>query len=76
MIYDVARLVLGLAVVFFHRPIADFIMERERALDYLIRSRGVNLPQPPSESTAHNIYFFLGSFIVVMSLARLWFGLY
>src|SRR5436305_463951 len=59
MVADVARLFLGLLVVLFHRPIAEYILAREQALDNMIRSRGVRLlPEPPSAATAHTIYFF------------------
>ena len=76
MIVDIARLVLGLLVVLFHQPLANFIMAREHALDRLLRARGVRFPEPPSESMAHNIYFGLGVFISVISMARIWFSLY
>src|SRR3954463_6400086 len=73
MIADVARVFLGLLVVLFHRPIAEYILAREQAVDNMIRSRGVRLlPPPPSTATAHPIYFFLGAFICVFSLPRLW----
>ena len=75
MIVDIARLVLGLLVMVFHRPLANFIMARERALDRILRARGFRFPEPPSESMAHNIYFGLGAFICVISMARLWFFL-
>ena len=75
MIVDIARLVLGLLVMLFHQPLANFIMARERTLDRILRSRGVRFPEPPSESMAHNIYFGLGVFICVISMARIWFFL-
>jgi len=65
-------LFLGLLITAFHRPIADFMLRQERALDVLFRSRGVRLPPPPSETTAHNIYFVLGITLSVLQLARLW----
>ena len=75
MIVDIARLFLGLLIMVFHRPLANFIMARERALDRILRARGVRFPEPPSESMAHNIYFGLGAFICVISMARIWFSL-
>ena len=65
-------LFLGLLITAFHRPIADFMLRQERALDVLFRSRGVRLPPPPTETTAHNIYFVLGITLSVLQLARLW----
>lgn len=75
MIVDIARLLLGLLVMVFHRPVANFIMARERALDHLLRARGFRFPEPPSERVAHNIYFGLGAFISLISMARIWFAL-
>lgn len=75
MIVDIARLLFGLLVMLFHRPLANFIMAREHALDRVLRARGVRFPEPPGENMAHNIYFGLGVFICVISIARLWFFL-
>jgi hypothetical protein len=75
MIADFARLVLGLIVALFHRPIAHFILDREHALDGFFRRHGVHFPEPPSEATMHNIYFGLGLFISLFSMARIWLAL-
>ena len=75
MVADFARLVLGLVVALFHRPIAHFIMEREHVLDSFFRRHGVHFPEPPSEATMHNIYFCLGLFIALFSMARIWLAL-
>jgi hypothetical protein len=72
MAADLARLVLGLVVALFHRPIAQFIIEREHALDGFFRRHGVHFPEPPSEATMHNTYFCLGLFISLVSMARIW----
>jgi len=72
MVVDFSRLVLGLIVAVFHRPIADFMLEREHSLDSFFRSRGVYLPEPPSETTCQNLYFGLGIFICLFSIARIW----
>jgi hypothetical protein len=71
MVQMVAGLLLGLAIALFHRRIADYMLQQERALDYLFRSRGVRLPPPPSESTARNIYFILGIVIALLQAGRL-----
>jgi hypothetical protein len=68
-------LFLGLLITLFHRPIADFMLRQERALDMLFRSRGVRLPPPPTEAMAHNIYFVLGIILTLVQLTRLWFTL-
>jgi len=72
MMGDFARLVLGLIVAAFHRPIADFIMEREHALLAFFRRHDVHFPEPPSEATLHNIYFCLGLFISLFSIVHIW----
>jgi hypothetical protein len=75
MVADFARLVLGLIVALFHRPIANFILERELVLDGYFRRHGVHFPEPPAEATLHNIYFFLGIFISLFSIAHIWLSL-
>lgn len=72
MIADVARLLFGLLIVAFHRPVAEYILREEERLVVLFRSRGVPLPHAPSTATAHNIYFGLGMFVCLLSLVRLW----
>ena len=75
MIADFTNLVLGLLVALFHRPIANFILEREHCLDAFFRRHGVHFPEPPSQATAHNIYFCLGLFISLFSIAHIWLSL-
>lgn len=75
MVADFARLVLGLLVALFHRPIGSYILRREHALDSFFRRYGVCFPEPPSESVLHNVYFCLGLFISLFSIAHLWFTL-
>jgi len=71
MVVDVARLLFGLLIVAFHRPLADFILRQEAQLVALFQSRGVSMPIP-SQTTARNVYFGLGMVVSVLSLARLW----
>jgi hypothetical protein len=75
MIADFTNLVLGLLVALFHRPIANFILDREHALDSFFRRHGVHFPAPPTQATAHNIYFCLGLFISLFSIAHIWLSL-
>jgi hypothetical protein len=72
MVGDFARLVLGLLVALFHKPIATYIIDREHALDSFFHRHGVHFPEPPSEATMHNIYFCLGLFISLFSIAKIW----
>lgn len=72
MAIDITRLALGLLIALFHRPIADFILRQEEGMVVLLRSRGVPLPNVPSRTTAHNLYFALGMVVAVISLLRVW----
>lgn len=69
---EVTRMLVGLLVMAFHRRIADFILEQERVFVGLLHSRGLNFPAPPTPETTRNIYFGLGTFIVVWEMARIW----
>ena len=76
MIVEITRLLLGVAIAVFHRPLASMVMQKERALDGYFRSRGVELPAPPSDTTAQNLYFSIGIFISLIEAGRIWFSLY
>ena len=69
---DVTRLAIGLAIAFFHRPIADFMLEQETSLVVLFRQRGVVLPSVPRRSTVHTLYFFTGIGIALFEVVRIW----
>ena len=69
---EIGRLLLGLLVVGLHRHIADFVLERERTLVLNFRERGFPLPTALSTETAHNLYFGLGLFIVLVEFLRLY----
>lgn len=71
MAFELLRLLLGFVIAAFHRPIADFIMERERVLVIAFRERGIPAPTLTTEA-ARNVYFCLGIFIVLLEMARLW----
>jgi hypothetical protein len=75
MIIEITRLLLGVAIAVFHRPLAIMIMQQERVLDGYFRSRGVQLPAPPSDSTAQNLYFVIGIFIALIESGRIWLSL-
>jgi hypothetical protein len=71
MTFEIARLVLGLTMVYFHQPIADYILEHERVLIIAFRERGIPVPVL-SRHAAYNIYFSLGLFVVLLELFRIW----
>ena len=75
MLVDVARLLMGVLIAVFHRPLANMVMRQERALDGYFRSRGVHLPAPPSDTAAQNLYFVIGIFICLIEAGRIWFSI-
>ncbi len=75
MVVEIARMVLGVLIAVFHRPLASKIMQQERALDSYFRSRGVYLPAPPTDTTAQNLYFIIGIFICLFEAGRIWLSL-
>ena len=72
MLIEFTRLMLGLSIALFHRPIADFILERERSLVVLLRQRGLPVPAAPTRETAHTLYFCIGIFVAGWELARIY----
>lgn len=71
MTFELLRLLLGFMIAAFHRPIADYIMERERVLVIAFRERGIPAPVLTTEA-ARNVYFGLGIFIMLLEMARIW----
>ncbi len=76
MAVEFIRLGLGLLIILFHRQIADFLIRQERALVITLRQRGVPLPAVPTTEAARNIYFGLGTFVVLYQCARIWLTLH
>ena len=73
MIYlEIARLMMGLMVAAFHRPIADYMLERERATVILFRERGFPLPPAPTTEQGRNLYFCIGIVIASAELVRMY----
>jgi hypothetical protein len=72
MAIEVARLFLGLLLAALHRPIADFMLDREHALVLAFRDRGMPLPSVPKAETVRTIYFSLGIFIVLFEMLRIY----
>ena len=68
-------MLLGVLIAVFHRPLACKIMQQERVLDGYFRSRGVHLPEPPSDAAAQNLYFIIGIFICLFEAGRIWMGI-
>ncbi len=69
---EMAKLALGLMIALFHRPLADWIVEQDRQLVSMARQRGVTLPSVPAAETARSLYFFIGIFVALFELLRIW----
>ena len=67
----VSGLGLGLGIAVFHRPIADFMLQQERALAAIFYAKGLPRPPLPTESQSRNMYFALGSFLALIEAGRL-----
>jgi hypothetical protein len=72
MFPEFLKLTVGLALMLFHRPIADYILEHERSLVIIFRQRGVPVPAAPTTETGRNIYFCIGGFIVMFQIVHIW----
>lgn len=72
MIIESSRIVLGIAMLCFHKPIAEFMHVREQELTAYLAQRGVAIPTFPSVSVTRDVYFCLGVVAVVLSIAKLW----
>ncbi len=63
---------LGVGIALFHRPIADFMLQQERALAALFHARGLPRPPLPTENQSRNMYFALGVMLALIETGRLW----
>lgn len=73
---DVIRMLVGVAIMAAHRPLAAFALRQDHMMHGLFASRGLKFPAPPSEATAHNIYFYLGAVVCAVFAVRVWLGLH
>ncbi len=69
---EVTRLVLGLLIAFFHKPLADFIGEQDAQLVALFRRRGVTVPDTLKEETCRNLFFSMGILVACVELVRIY----
>lgn len=72
MLAEISKIAVGLAIMLFHRQIADFMLEHERSLVVIFRQRGVPVPAAPTTEMGRNIYFGIGTFIVLFQIVRIW----
>ena len=72
MLVELVRLALGLTIAFFHRPIADFLLHRERAVVIALRQRGIPYPPTASTETTRTAYFSVGIILAMFEIVRIW----
>ena len=75
IVFCTVPVLLGVLIALFHRPIANKMMQQERAIDSYFRQRGISLPRPPSDATAQNLYFGIGIFICLLEAGKIWISL-
>ena len=75
MIMELSRLLIGLLVVVFHRPIARTILRCEESIAHRMAAKGWHVPSFPCEKTVHDLYFCLGVFICCFSIGRIYLAL-
>jgi hypothetical protein len=68
---EFCKIAVGIAVMLFHRQIADYLVEQERSLVVVFRQRGVPVPAAPTTEMGRNIYFGIGAFIVSFQIVRI-----
>ena len=72
MLLELARLMLGLTLAAFHRPVSDFILEQDRAFTGLVRRGGMRLPNGLSMEASRNLCFILGIVVALAQMARIY----
>jgi hypothetical protein len=71
MAVEVIRLFLGITLAWFHVPVADFMLDRERSLVVRFRQPVLGMVIPGRE-TARNLYFGMGVGIALVEMLRIW----
>ncbi len=69
---ELLRLLMGLMLAAFHRPVSDFIVEQEHAFAGLARRGGLRLPAPLPVETSRTLFFSMGILVAVLQIARIW----
>ena len=72
MTMELTRLAVGLLIALFHQPLADFILEQDRAMVAVARRCGFPLPDALPTQTCRNLYFSIGIFVAIYELLRIW----
>jgi hypothetical protein len=69
---ELLRLLMGLVLAAFHRPVSDFILQQEHAFTGLARRGGIRLPAPLSIETSRTLFFAMGILVALLQIARIW----
>jgi hypothetical protein len=72
MVLELARLMMGLILAAFHRPVADFILAQDRAFAGLAQRGGIRLPAGLSAEASRNLFFCLGIVVALAQMARIY----
>ncbi len=72
MLLEMVRLLMGLMLAAFHRPVSDFILEQDRAFVGLARRGGLRLPTGLSTESSRNLFFYLGILVALAQMARIY----
>ena len=72
MMVEFLRLIFGLILMAFHRPIADFFVELDHGFTAILRSKGLQVPMPPRQSIMHTFYFCLGMMVCVVTMMKIY----
>lgn len=73
MLLELARLMFGLMLALFHRPLSDFILEQDRAFTGFARRGGLALPAPLTIESSRTLFFCLGILVALAQMARIYF---
>lgn len=63
---------VGVGIALFHRPIADFMLQQERALATMLYAKGLPVPPLATERQMRDVYFLMGIFLALIETGRLW----
>ena len=72
MVLELVRLMFGMALMMFHRQIADYVLHFDETLTGMFRARGLSFPSPPKQALVHNVYFALGLFVCGLAMVRIY----
>ncbi len=72
MLLELARLLGGLLLAAFHRPVSDFILEQDRGFAALARRGGIPVPTPLTVETSRTLFFAMGILVALFQMGRIY----